>query len=219
MPFEIEIVLRLMLATVLGGFIGYEREHTNRPAGFRTHILVCSGAALVMITSQYLMHRYPSNTIDPSRLGAQVISGIGFLGAGTIIRDGFNVRGLTTAASLWAVSCVGIAVGSGFYVGAVAATVFIFLTLITLKKAERRFSRRNRYRTFIVEADNTNGLIGQVSSYLEGKRVELKNIQLYKSKENAQMIKLLVKLPGSAIDLQTLSDLQSLEGVKKVYEE
>ncbi len=219
MPFEIEIILRLMLATALGGFIGYEREHTNRPAGFRTHILVCSGAALVMITSQYLMYRYPSNTIDPSRLGAQVISGIGFLGAGTIIRDGFNVRGLTTAASLWAVSCVGIAVGSGFYVGAVAATVFIFLTLITLKKAERRFSRRNRYRTFIVEADNTNGLIGQVSSYLEGKRVELKNIQLYKSKENAQMIKLLVKLPGSAIDLQTLSDLQSLEGVKKVYEE
>jgi putative Mg2+ transporter-C (MgtC) family protein len=219
MPFEIELILRLLLATALGGFIGYEREHTNRPAGFRTHILVCVGAALVMMTSQYLAYKFSADSVDLSRLGAQVISGIGFLGAGTIIRDGFNVRGLTTAASLWAVSCVGIAVGSGFYAGAVAATVFIFLTLITLKKAERRFSRRNRYRTFIVEADNVNGLVGQVSSYLEGQKVEIKNIQLYKSKDNDQMIKLLVKLPGSTIDLQTLSDLQSLDGVKKVYEE
>jgi putative Mg2+ transporter-C (MgtC) family protein len=219
MPFEIELILRLLLATALGGFIGYEREHTNRPAGFRTHILVCVGAALVMMTSQYLAYKFSADSVDLSRLGAQVISGIGFLGAGTIIRDGFNVRGLTTAASLWAVSCVGIAVGSGFYAGAVAATVFIFLTLITLKKAERRFSRRNRYRTFIVEADNVNGLVGQVSSYLEGQKVEIKNIQLYKSKDNDQMIKLLVKLPGSTIDLQTLGDLQSLDGVKKVYEE
>ncbi len=219
MPFEIEIILRLILATALGGFIGYEREHTNRPAGFRTHILVCVGAALVMITSQYMMFKNAGTSIDPTRLGAQVISGIGFLGAGTIIRDGFNVRGLTTAASLWAVSCVGIAVGSGFYIGAIAATAFVFLTLITLKKAERRFSKRNRYRTFIVEADNVTGLVGQVSSYMEGQRVEIKNIQLYKSKDNDQMIKLLVKLPSSTIDLQTLSDIQSLEGVKKVYEE
>ncbi|NLK86791.1 MAG: MgtC/SapB family protein [Clostridiaceae bacterium] len=219
MPFEIESILRLMLAAALGGFIGYEREHTNRPAGFRTHILVCVGAALVMIVSQYLVYQFPGYTVDPSRLGAQVISGIGFLGAGTIIRDGFNVRGLTTAASLWAVSCVGIAVGSGFYIGAVTATVFVFLTLITLKKAEKRFSRRNRYRVFIVEADNVSGLIGQVSDVMEGQKIDIKNIQLYKSKDNDQMIKLLVKLPGRTMDLQTLSDLQSLEGVKKVYEE
>lgn len=219
MSFEIEIFLRLLLAVALGGFIGYERENTNRPAGFRTHILVCVGAALVMITSQYLMRKYSGITFDPSRLGAQVISGIGFLGAGTIIRDGFNVRGLTTAASLWAVSCVGIAVGSGFYAGAVAATIFIFLTLITLKKAEKRFGRKNRYRTFIVESDNVNGLVGQVSSLLESHKIEIKNIQLYKSMENDQMIKLLVKLPGITIDMQILSELNSLEGVKKVYEE
>jgi putative Mg2+ transporter-C (MgtC) family protein len=219
MPFVIEIILQLMLAVALGGFIGYERENTNRPAGFRTHILVCVGSALVMITSQYLMQKYSGSTIDPSRLGAQVISGIGFLGAGTIIRDGFNVRGLTTAASLWAVSCVGIAVGSGFYAGAIAATIFIFLTLITLKKAEKRFGRKNRYRTFIVESDNVNGLVGLVSGLLESHKIEIKNIELYKSKENDQMIKLLVKLPGSTIDLQILSDIQSLEGVKKVYEE
>ncbi len=219
MPFEAEIVIRLLLAVALGGFIGYERENTNRPAGFRTHILVCTGAALVMVTSEYLIERYSIGAMDPARMGAQVISGIGFLGAGTIIRDGFNVRGLTTAASLWAVSCVGIAVGSGFYAGAIAATIFIFLTLITLKKAERRFSRRNRYRTFIVESENVTGQVGQVSGLLESRSITIKNIQLYKSKDNDQMIKLLVKLPGSTVDMQMLSDLQAIEGVKKVYEE
>lgn len=219
MPFELEIMLRLIIASVLGGIVGYEREHMNRPAGFRTHILVCAGAALMMITSQFLLDKYPGTNIDPSRLGAQVISGIGFLGAGTIIRDGFNVRGLTTAASLWAVSCVGIAVGSGFYVGALITTALIFLTLITLKKAERRFGRKNRYRTFIVESEGISGIVGKVSDLFESYKINIKNIQLYKSKDNDQMIKLLVKLPGSTIDLQTLGDLQSLEGVKKVYEE
>lgn len=219
MPFEIELLLRLLLAAALGGFIGYEREHMNRPAGFRTHILVCVGSALVMMTSQYLTYRYSPDAVDPSRLGAQVISGIGFLGAGTILRDGFNVRGLTTAASLWVVSCVGLAVGSGFYIGAIAATSFVFLTLITLKKAERQINRRNRYKTFIVEADKASGLVGQISGILEGQGVELRNIQLYKSRENDQMIKLMVKIPGGGIDIQAIGDLQALEGVRKVYEE
>lgn len=219
MPFEAEIIIRLLLAAMLGGSIGFERESTNRPAGFRTHILVCTGAALVMVTSEYLVRKYTIAAADPSRLGAQVISGIGFLGAGTIIRDGFNVRGLTTAASLWTVSCVGIAVGSGFYVGAIAATILIFLTLITLKKAERRFAKRNRYRTFIVESANVNGQVGNVCSLMESQGIDIKNIKLYKSKDNDQMIKVLVKLPGSTIDMQMLSDLQAIEGVKKVYEE
>ncbi|HOQ06509.1 MAG TPA: MgtC/SapB family protein [Clostridiales bacterium] len=219
MPFELEILARLLLAVLLGGFIGYEREHTNRPAGFRTHILVCAGAALVMVTSEYLVRRYSISAVDPARLGAQVISGIGFLGAGTIIRDGINVRGLTTAASLWAVSCVGLAAGSGFYLGAVAATILIFITLITLKKAERRFSRRSRYRTLIIESGNISGQIGLVTNLLEKSNIEIRNIQLYKSKDNARMIKLLVKLPGGALDPQTLNELQAIEGVREVYEE
>lgn len=220
MPFAVEMVLRLLLSVGLGGAIGYEREHTSRPAGFRTHILVCVGAALVMVTSEFTFRKYTGlASIDPTRLGAQVVSGVGFLGAGTIIRDGFNVRGLTTAASLWAVSCVGIAAGAGFYSAAVAATIFIFFTLISLKKAEKHFSKRNRYRTFIVESDNAPGLVGAVSGLLEQYNIDIKNIQLYKSKENETRIKLLVKMPGSTIDLQTLSDIQNIEGVKKVYEQ
>jgi putative Mg2+ transporter-C (MgtC) family protein len=219
MPFELEILARLLLAVLLGGFIGYEREHTNRPAGFRTHILVCAGAALVMVTSEYMVRKYSIAAVDPARLGAQVISGIGFLGAGTIIRDGVNVRGLTTAASLWAVSCVGLAVGSGFYLGAVVATILVFITLISLKKAERRFSRRNRYRTIIIESVDASGQVGMVTGLLEKSNIEIRNIQLYKGKDNTRRIKLLVKLPGGSLDPQTLNDLQSIDGVSEVYEE
>ena len=104
-------IVRLGLAALLGGIIGYEREHSHRPAGFRTHILVAVGAAVVMLTAVYMTERYPDK-LDMSRMPAQVVSGIGFLGAGTILREGFSVKGLTTAASLWAVSCVGLAVGS-----------------------------------------------------------------------------------------------------------
>ena len=220
MPHMVEIVLRLILAALLGGVIGYEREHTNRPAGFRTHILVCVGSALVMVTSEFIFDKYrAAANLDPARLGAQVISGIGFLGAGTIIRDGFNVRGLTTAASLWAVSCVGIAAGIGFYEGAAAATLMIFLTLITLKKAEKHFAQKNRYTTLVIEAENAAGQVGCVSGVLEKYGAEIRNIQLYKGKDNTLMIKAVVKTPENGIGAQIAGDLQSQRGVRKVYEE
>lgn len=220
MQYTVEIVFRLVLAALLGGVIGYEREHTNRPAGFRTHILVCVGSALVMVTSEFIFDKYRGNAnIDPARLGAQVISGIGFLGAGTIIRDGFNVRGLTTAASLWAVSCVGIAAGIGFYEGALAATLMIFVTLITLKKAEKYFTKKNRYKALIVESENLAGQVGNVSGIFDKYGIEMKSIQLYKNKENALMIKILVKMPDGGAGMRTMSDLQSLQGIRKVYEE
>ena len=220
MGFTVEIVLRLLLAGLLGGIIGYEREHINRPAGFRTHILVCVGSALVMITSEFIFSKYSGfANVDPARLGAQVISGIGFLGAGTIIRDGFNVRGLTTAASLWAVSCVGIASGIGFYEGAVAATLLIFITLISLKKAEKFFSRKSKYRTLLIECDDIPGLVGEITSLMEKFRIQIKTMQLYRNKENGLTVKVLARLPGSSIDLQVVSDLKALDGIKKVSQE
>ena len=135
--FDISIILisivRLTLAVVLGGVIGWEREHTNRPAGLRTHEVVCIGATLCMMVSEFVSQKY-GTLIDPTRIGAQVISGIGFLGAGTIIKEGFSVKGLTTAASLWCVSCIGLAIGAGFYSGAIIATLFIYCTLLIMKK-------------------------------------------------------------------------------------
>ena len=128
-----DAVLKLGLAALLSGIIGYEREHSHRPAGFRTHILVAIGSTLIMMSAAYASKKY-GGSVDVTRMSAQVLSGIGFLGAGTILREGFTVKGLTTAASLWAVSCIGTAVGMGFYSGAIIATVVIYLTLNSLKK-------------------------------------------------------------------------------------
>ena len=124
MPVELEILARLLLAVLLGGFVGYEREHTNRPAGFRTHILVCVGAALVMVTSEYMVRKY-SISSGPRETGRQVVSGIGFLRRHHHTRRR-KYTGAYNSSKPVAVSCVGIAVGSGFYAGAAIATIFIF---------------------------------------------------------------------------------------------
>ena len=130
-----EICMRLLCAMIVGMVIGTEREYTHRPAGMRTHILVALGACAVMITGQLIFAQYRpyGSTADPARLSAQVITGVGFLGAGTILREGTHVKGLTTAASLWAVACLGIAAGAGYYIVALAGMVFIFITLTVIE--------------------------------------------------------------------------------------
>lgn len=127
----LDICLRLACAMAVGLIIGTEREYTHRPAGMRTHILVALGACVVTITGQLIFAQYAAYnaTPDPARLSAQVITGVGFLGAGTIMREGTSVKGLTTAASVWAVACLGIASGFGYYWVALTGMVFIFITL------------------------------------------------------------------------------------------
>lgn len=136
---DIQIILRLFISTILGGFIGLERQLHRRAAGLRTHILVSVGSTLIMLTSLYIFDIYKDKVpLDPARIAAGVITGIGFLGAGTIIRYGEEVRGLTTAASLWVVAAVGLAIGCGFYVAAVAATVIVLLALLALRRLESK---------------------------------------------------------------------------------
>lgn len=130
------IIFRIFLSVLVGGILGIERGSKNRPAGFRTYILVCLGAALVMMTNQYIFKEY--NASDPSRLGAQVISGIGFIGAGTIILNGRNqVKGVTTAACLWTAACCGLAIGVGFYSGALIGAIAILFVLMILTNLPR----------------------------------------------------------------------------------
>lgn len=131
----LQILIRLVCAMVVGTVIGIEREYTHRPAGLRTHILVALGACSVMIVGQLIFAQYKpfGATSDPARLAAQVVSGVGFLGAGTIMREGVNVKGLTTAASLWAVACLGIAAGGGYFDVAIIGTVLMFITLTLLE--------------------------------------------------------------------------------------
>ncbi len=132
---DLQVLIRLSFAGILGGIIGFEREKHGRAAGFRTHILVSIGSALVMLTSLYMYELYGSKVpIDPGRIAAGIVTGIGFLGAGTIIRSGATVRGLTTAASLWSIAGIGMAVGCGFYIAAMVATLLIFVTLFLLRR-------------------------------------------------------------------------------------
>ena len=133
---DTQVVWRLFLAAALGGVIGFEREkHSRRMAGFRTHILVSIGSCLIMLVSIYIFEIYAGKApVDPARIAAGVVTGIGFLGAGTIIRSGESVRGLTTAASLWTVSGIGLAIGCGFYIAGWAIAIIAFATLYLLRK-------------------------------------------------------------------------------------
>ncbi|TNC12879.1 MgtC/SapB family protein [Methylobacterium terricola] len=146
---NIEIIARLALAALLGSVVGLERERLLWAAGLRTHMLVCVGACLIMIVSAFGFSDAMGATgvvLDPSRLAAQVVSGIGFLGAGTILLRGEVVRGLTTAASLWAVAAVGLAVGGGLYVAALATTVIVIVILAGVKPIEEHYRERIRVR-------------------------------------------------------------------------
>lgn len=218
--FYISMILRLILACVLGGLIGFEREHVHRPAGFRTHILVCVGSALVMVTSEYIFYKYSSRVnIDPARLGAQVISGIGFLGAGTIIKEGVSVKGLTTAASLWAVSCIGIAVGIGFYAGALIATIIIYMTLIVLKKMQSKIASNKTIRLY-VHTKLQKGQVDEISALIESMGASIKKTDFISSEHDGEMV---LRFSLSEIGDKPLAEL--IEGilchetVRKVYED
>ena len=133
------MMIRIWIAVVLGGLIGWERERSNQSAGLRTHILICLGAALVMCTGEYLFIVYSDRTnIDPARLGAQVVSGIGVLCAGTIMKEGNTVKGLTTATGLWCAACVGLATGSGNVVPAAGTTLIMLIVLRLFRYLENK---------------------------------------------------------------------------------
>ncbi|WP_163853170.1 MgtC/SapB family protein [Paenibacillus elgii] len=159
-----ELTLRIVTALVLGGLIGLEREIGGHSAGFRTHILVCMGSALIVLLSSYGFSDFAVEAnvrLDPARLAAQVISGIGFLGAGTIIRTGPTVSGLTTAASLWVVAAIGLAVGAGFYYGAVVSTAAVIVSLFLLNKVEKAaLAKTKRKREVEVELWDGDGNLG-----------------------------------------------------------
>lgn len=156
MSFDTEMVLRLVLAAFLGGIVGAEREMMHRSAGLRTHALVSTSSALLIIVSTYgFMHALAPGRIvlDPSRVAAQVVSGIGFLGAGIIIFRKNAVRGLTTAASVWAVAAIGLAVGAGLYVIGIAATAIYSVILTTLKSVERKIFPQRTVTRLTIDFD------------------------------------------------------------------
>jgi len=177
---NLEIILRLGVATLLGCIIGLERERRIWAAGMRTHMLVCVGSALFMLVSLFGFSDAlgtPGVILDPSRVAAQVASGIGFLGAGTIIFRRDAVRGLTTAASLWVVAAIGLASGGGLYLAAVATTILTLVILAALKPLERRLFADRRPQNLLVVANRAQTSLVAIESALRSTNVDVSYIQ------------------------------------------
>ncbi len=178
-------LVRMVLAVICGGIIGIERERKRRPAGFRTHILICLGASLTTITSQYLYLEMNMFT-DLARLGAQVIAGIGFIGAGTIIvTKRRQVKGLTTAAGLWTSAIVGLAIGAGFYEAALIATALMLIIELVLSRLEWFVMSSARTINLYIEYKE-NDTLTAMTDYMHRKRVAINDLQITKSGEASQ---------------------------------
>jgi putative Mg2+ transporter-C (MgtC) family protein len=175
----LSILVRLVLAMVFGGLIGLERETKRRPAGFRTHILICVGSALTTLTSQYLyleMHMYT----DLARLGAQVIAGMGFIGAGTIIiTKRKDVKGLTTAAGLWTTAIIGLCLGAGYFEGAIAGTLAVLFIELILGKFEYKYIRKYTQEIFYIEF-RKKGTINEISKIFEKNKMTIVEMEMNK---------------------------------------
>ncbi len=217
--FLLTVVVRLLVACILGGIIGIEREYSrNKPAGFRTHILVSLGSCLVMLISQFTFMGYEGMVnVDPTRLGAQVVSGIGFLGAGAIIRHGSSVKGITTAASIWVVACVGLACGVGFYVGAAIATLLIWAVLTYLKLIEDRLTSKEKTKMLEIEAQAESEIILPLSDIFKDLGLIIKSID-FAEDTNDHTQKILCQLTGKkSFDFALLTaKVKEIEGVLKI---
>ena len=214
----VSTVVRLALALVLGGMLGIERGRKRRPAGLRTYMIVCIASALVMITGQYMTERLGSG--DPTRLGAQVISGIGFLGAGTIIITSRQVKGLTTAAGLWAAACIGLAVGVGFYSGAIICALFVLMVMTVLSGWDERLRRRSKQVHFFAEFLTMEDL-GKFMDMLRHSGYKLRDMELDRAGRSVNDLvgaTFWIELDRATNHVEIIHKLSGFEGVRYLEE-
>ncbi|TVX99974.1 MgtC/SapB family protein [Cohnella terricola] len=211
-----ELALRVVFAMVAGGLVGLEREWSNHAAGFRTHILVCLGSTSIMLLSIYGFSAFADEAnvrMDPARLAAQVISGIGFLGAGAIMRNGFTISGLTTAASLWVVAAIGLCVGAGFYFVSFLTTFVVLFSLFLLNRWEKRFFSLKRKRRLELKITCRAGQANKIVRLVEEEGAIVTDISIDKketiSSDNNQLspvqIKFVLRITNEAM-LISLAD-------------
>lgn len=207
------VCVRICLAVLCGGIIGMERGVKGHAAGFRTHILVCVGASLTMMTGQYILY-YVSQTSDPARIGAQVISGIGFLGVGTIITTKTHrVRGLTTAAGLWTSACLGIAIGIGFYEAAIIGTIVVAVAMIAFQKVDRYFYGRRYVREFLIEVEHVSNVKNVIRATKENGYQLLETMMEQESTERGGTVTLILTVKSEK--RQSPEEFVLLIGTKK----
>ncbi len=218
--FWFQSLLRITLGFVLAGVIGLERSSWNKPAGFRTHSLVGVSAVLIMLCGEYMSSEYD---IDPSRIPAQLLSGIGFIGAGTILRDGFNVKGLTTAAGLLAVTCIGLSIGAGFYLGGIFATLIVYLVLSYSYKISDRLDHFNILELQINISKNSNEVLAQIENIFNDFNVDIKHIKRPKKDEiesNSEIINIVGQYAKKGFKKnELLRSISTLENVNEIMEE
>ncbi len=214
----VSTLVRLVLAMLLGGMLGIERGRKRRPAGLRTYMIVCIASALVMITSQYMSEFF--GTGDPARLGAQVISGIGFLGAGTIMITSRQVKGLTTAAGLWAAACIGLAVGIGFYAGAILCSLIVLLVMTVLTGFDARIRKKTKQLYFFAEFVCMDDL-GRFMDMLRQSGYKLNDLELDRGGRNVNDLvgaTFWVEMEKPADHIETIRKLSGFEGVRYLEE-
>lgn len=214
MSFEVQAVIRLVLGFLLAGIIGSEREALNKPAGFKTHSIIGVSSVLIMLCGEYLSL---TGLGDPSRIPAQLLSGIGFIGAGTILRDGFNVKGLTTAASLLAVTCIGLSIGAGFYLGGIITTVFAYYIL---SHSHNFFFVKDTSSSveLTINLENSSKVIPDIEEILFKHKVNVQKIKVIPSEEDTsrENMKILARYTGSIPTSQILAEISALKDVYEV---
>lgn len=229
-----EVILRLGLAIFIGGLLGYERQFKNRPAGLRTHILVCVGAAITSmiqihintdIIELIIEHPELSNAVkaDMGRLGAQVISGIGFLGVGTIIHEKGSVKGLTTAASIWTVGCIGLAIGMGYYFLSSISAISVFFTVVFLRRFEASFFKKVNIVKLEIEYYNREDINLELTNYFKSKNITIKDIQflIEGREENSLFTKCIyiILVPRCVRINKVIEELNEFEDIVKIKKE
>ena len=216
--FYFQCVFKIILIVILSGIIGMERSTWNKPAGFRTHALLGISAVLVVLCGEYLAKQYE---VDPFRIAAQFLSGIGFLGAGTILRDGFNVKGLTTASGLLTVSCIGLCVGAGFYLGAIVATLCAYLILSYSYVFSNRLDHFNLLELTLETSKEIKEIILEIETFLEKYDLEIKEISnISNEDEEYNSLKLVCKYNNKMITknkiITSLTKISDIINIKEL---
>jgi putative Mg2+ transporter-C (MgtC) family protein len=211
MPSDLELLGRLLLAGVLGGAVGAERELADQPAGLRTHMLLTIGACLFTLISAYGF----GGPADPSRLAAQIVTGIGFLGGGAIVRHGLTVRGVTTAASIWATTSIGVAVGAGRYLLAVGGTVLVVGTLVGLRALRDRLQGWSVSREEFVLSTRAGFDVEQIAELARQEKVAIRGLEREESGSGGRIV-LVARLPARYRPERLIDALTRLDGVREV---
>ncbi len=216
-PEFINWIVKILISTCLGALIGFERERLKRPAGLRTHILVTIGATLVTLANTQLAMDFQGiTTVNPARYGASVISGIGFLGAGTIIKSNGNIKGLTTAASIWGTACIGIVIGHGYYGMAIFSAIAIVIVLESFIRLESLFHSHIRHFHMDIYIEKQEGIISKIGDKLAEMNADIITMSINSQNDKLNHLATHIRHTNSHNEYEIFENISKISGVKTI---